>query len=163
MKKTLLTFSLASLLAACGAGVSDVRFDHGVASGDPLADAVILWTRVTPVDAGDPRPVPVVWEVAEDDAFAAVVREGEAVTDGAADYTVKVDAGGLAPGRTYFYRFRVGAAVSPVGRTRTLPVGPVERLGLAVVSCSNYPAGYFNVYRAIAGRGDGRLAEVPCS
>lgn len=151
MKSPLVPLVLAGLLAACG-GVPDVRFDHGVASGDPLADAVILWTRVTPVD--EPVPVPVTWEVSDDDTFAAVVSTGKVATDADADFTVKVDVDGLAPGRTYFYRFRVGKAVSPVGRTRTLPAGPVDDLTLAVVSCSNYPAGFFNVYRAIAERPD---------
>jgi alkaline phosphatase D len=126
-----------------------VAFGHGVASGDPLTDRVVLWTRVTPAP-GTTSAVQVAWEVAAEPSFAAPVSRGAFVTDWRRDYTVKVDAGGLKPGQDYFYRFKAGAAVSPVGRTRTLPVGPVERAELAFVTCSLYPAGYFNAYHHIA-------------
>ncbi|WP_395139810.1 alkaline phosphatase D family protein [Schlegelella aquatica] len=145
-------------LAGCGGGDDDdddrgttVTFVHGVASGDPLADRVILWTRATPSREETLR---VRWEVATDAGFSQLVASGEATTSAAADYTVKVDVTGLQPGRSYFYRFRHGEAVSPVGRTRTLPTGAVERVRMAVFSCSNYPAGYFNVYAAAAQMGD---------
>ncbi len=149
MNKTriLLATSLICLLAGCA---PRVRFEHGVASGDPLADAVILWTRVTPESLDG--PVTVRWQIAENEDLASVVRSGELTAEPVGDYTVKVDAVGLEPGRTYFYRFRSGNAVSPVGRTRTLPSGPVEQLEFAVLSCTNYPAGFFNVYRAVAER-----------
>lgn len=138
-----------------GGGVwDDAAFRHGVASGDPEQERVILWTRVSNVSGS----VPVHWEVALDEAFESVVRSdadpGPSVfrthTDAGRDYTVKVDAAGLLPGTTYFYRFTVGAARSPVGRTRTAGSGAIDRVRLALVSCSNYSAGYFHAYRVIA-------------
>lgn len=143
----------AAALSGCDRGRSLVRFDHGVASGDPLADRVVLWTRVSPVEPA-PQTIPVRWEVAADSAFDQVVAEGQTATDAARDFTVKVDAGGLAPGQRYHYRFSVAGDKSPVGRTRTLPSGPVDRVAFAVVSCSNYSHGLFTVYRAIAARED---------
>lgn len=122
-------------------------FLHGVASGDPLADRVILWTRVTPISAG---AVPVLWEIAIDEDFRRVLRRGRVLTSGVRDYTVKVDVAGLPANAQLFYRFSAGGAVSPVGRTRTLRVGATDQLKLAVFSCSNYPAGYFHAYREAA-------------
>lgn len=127
-------------------------FQHGVASGDPLADRVILWTRVTPQAPRDRLRVD--WVVARDPELAETVQAGSLVTDAGRDWTVKVDAQGLQPGTTYYYRFSVGGERSAVGRTRTLPVGAVDHLRLAVVSCSNFAAGYFNAYRRIAERAD---------
>jgi alkaline phosphatase D len=127
-------------------------FLHGVASGDPLADRVILWTRVSGTDAAS-RPR-VRWEVARDEAFRQIVRRGEVSTAPARDFTVKVDVTGLQPGARYHYRFSSGGERSPVGRTRTLPAAAVTRIRLAVASCSNLPAGYFNAYRGIANRAD---------
>jgi alkaline phosphatase D len=128
-------------------------FDHGVASGDPLSDRVILWTRVTTPDAK--TSVSVRWEVAADPAFKTLVRQGQATADAARDHTVKVDVMGLKPATDYYYRFRqlvngkaVGDGVS--GRTRTLPQGATKDAVLAVVSCALYPNGYFNAYDAIA-------------
>jgi alkaline phosphatase D len=126
-------------------------FRHGVASGDPLADRVILWTRVSP--AGQPAGVDVRWRVATDERLMQVVASGTFRTSAARDYTVKVDAAGLQPGRPYFYAFDAGTDRSPVGRTRTIAAAP-ERARFAVVSCANYPSGYFNAYRNIAGRTD---------
>ena len=138
-----------ALVAGPGAGA---LFQHGVASGDPLSDRVILWTRVT---LAQPRSaVNVSWLVARDPAMTQVVQRGSAKTNPARDYTVKVDAAGLQPGTTYYYRFKVDGQDSPVGRTRTLPVGAVQRLRLAVVSCSNHAYGYFNAYRRVAERAD---------
>ena len=128
------------------------RFQHGVASGDPLADRVILWTRVTPPEAGA-RSI-VQYEVAGDADFRQVVVRGVLRTDAARDHTVKVDAGPLRPGTTYYYRFRCGAEASPVGRTRTLPQGFVRRARVAVLSCSNFAAGLFNAYARVAARAD---------
>lgn len=124
-----------------------VSFEHGVASGDPLARKVILWTRVSSERGGI---VPVKWEMALDAAFRRVVRAGIALTDGRKDHTVKVDVSGLKPDTVYHYRFAVGHAVSPTGRTRTLPVGSVAKVKLAVFTCSNFPAGYFHAYREAA-------------
>ncbi|MEM0954520.1 MAG: alkaline phosphatase D family protein [Pseudomonadota bacterium] len=122
-------------------------FLHGVASGDPLENRVIIWTRATPATTG---PVQLRWEVATDEAFTDVVASGGGVTSAATDYTAKVDVDGLSPGASYFYRFFTGDTASPVGRTKTLPVGGIESVRLAVLSCANYPAGYFNVYREVA-------------
>ncbi|WP_458618447.1 alkaline phosphatase D family protein [Gilvimarinus sp. F26214L] len=129
------------------------HFSHGVASGDPLADRVILWTRVVP-GSGRGEFIEVHWEVAEDPQFRKTVVRGASATSQSWDYTLKVDATGLSPGRTYYYRFQCQGIYSPVGRTRTLPAENVERIRLGVVSCSNYPQGYFHVYRELARRPD---------
>lgn len=122
-------------------------FVHGVASGDPLQDKVILWTRLTPVDLS--APLKVTWEIATDDQFKQNLKTGTVQTNKTDDFTVKVDATGLQAGTTYYYRFRFGSKVSPVGQTKTLPV-TTNKVSFAVCSCSNYPAGYFYVYREIA-------------
>jgi phosphodiesterase/alkaline phosphatase D-like protein len=122
-------------------------FAHGVASGDPAVDSVILWTRASP--RGD-EGLDVVWEVATDEGFVSIVQAGAARATAARDWTVKAEAAGLLPGQDYFYRFRAAGAVSPIGRTRTLPMGAVESLRFAVVSCANHALGYFNVYDHIA-------------
>lgn len=121
-------------------------FRHGVASGDPDATSVVLWTRAT---TGAAR-LPVRWEIAADPNFASVVADGEAVASAERDHTVKVVAEGLEPGARYHYRFASGDETSPAGRTMTLPEGPLDRLGIAVASCTNYPLGHFNAYDAIA-------------
>ena len=112
----------------------ETAFAHGVASGDPRAGSVTLWTRVSTPATG---PVGVTWELAERADFAVIAARGEALADPAADRTVHVVARGLAPGRTYFYRFRALGSVSPVGRTRTAAAGRLDRLRLAVVSCNS--------------------------
>lgn len=122
-------------------------FLHGVASGDPLQDKVILWTRLTPVDFS--APLKVTWEIATDDQFKQNLKTGTVQTTKTDDFTVKVDAIGLQAGTTYYYRFRFGSKVSPVGQTKTLPV-TTNKVSFAVCSCSNYPAGYFYVYREMA-------------
>ena len=121
-------------------------FVHGVASGDPQADSVVLWTRVS----GFEEPVSVKWQLATDVNFSSIVASGNYVTGASRDYTVKVVPDGLTPGARYFYRFEVAGSMSGIGRTRTLPEGAIESLGLVIVSCSNYPFGYFNAYEAIA-------------
>jgi alkaline phosphatase D len=129
-------------------------FTHGVASGDPLTDRVMLWTRVTPpATRSASGPIDVQWLIASDEKLAQVAGRGtvQAVPD--RDFTVKVDAGSLQPGRTYYYAFTAGGERSPIGRTKTAPDRP-DRLRFASVSCSNYPAGYFNVYRCLANRAD---------
>jgi len=129
-------------------------FRHGVASGDPLPEAVILWTRVTRDDEdASTGPIDVTWEMASDTAMSAVVARGTATTDSTRDYTVKVDATGLLPGTTYYYRFGGLGVTSVVGRTKTAPL-VASQLRFAVVTCSNYAMGYFHVYRAIAERLD---------
>ena len=126
-------------------------FAHGVASGDPLDDAVILWTRVSGASG---ESLTVDWIVARDAAMESVVASGAVATDADRDYTVKVDAAGLPNGTQLYFRFAVGDVRSPVGATKTLPVGAVEQARFAVVSCSNYPYGYFHAYREVAKRDD---------
>jgi alkaline phosphatase D len=139
-------------LEALARKADDRLFQHGVASGDPLADRVILWTRVTPQS---PRArVSVRYRIALDPAMRDVVARGQTTTDASRDFTIKVDPAGLAAGTTYYYRFFVENEASLVGRTRTLPEGALDRLRLAVVSCSNHAAGFFNAYRRIAERAD---------
>ena len=127
------------------------HFTHGVASGDPLQDRVILWTRVLP-GSGRPETLNVNWEVATDQRFNNIVSSGVTQTGPARDFTVKTDAAGLNAGQSYFYRFTAEGVTSVTGRTRTLPSAGVAQARLAVVSCSNYPQGYFNAYREIAAR-----------
>ncbi len=126
-------------------------FLHGVASGDPTQDAVIIWTRVTPRFK---EPTQVQWEMATGPDFGSILRSGTVITSSDHDYTVKADVTGLPAGQTFFYRFSALGALSEVGQTRTLPAGDVEAFTLAVCSCSNYPAGYFNAYRHMAERDD---------
>src|SRR5699024_11673174 len=144
-------------------GPADGVFRHGVASGDPMADRVILWTRATPSPEAGPgsglgAPVVVSWEVALDPDFATIVRSGSVVTDAGRDHTVKVDCTGLAPDRWYHYRFRGLGQTSRTGRTRTAPApGALPASGrwrIGVVSCSNWEAGFFAGYRHIEARGD---------
>lgn len=161
-------------LAGCELG--GFEFLHGVASGDPLAHRVILWTRIS-ADAAmqeiwtkleaeaasdlqarqrwvESRRIPVQWEVARDAGFRELVARGVTLARAESDFTVKVDVGALRPATTYHYRFICLGVPSPVGRTRTLPSRSVAQVKLAVVSCSNYPAGFFNVYARIAERDD---------
>lgn len=141
--------STGATLTACGGGDDEPpRFDYGVASGDPLSDRVILWTHAQFSGLSD--DVPLTWEVASDAGFAALVASGNAQTTAAAGHTVKVDATGLSAGKDYFFRFRWGQHSSPVGKTRALPAAGASSLALAVLSCSNYPAGYFHVYAEAA-------------
>jgi alkaline phosphatase D len=124
-----------------------VTFRHGVASGDPLPDSVVLWTRSSGATEVD-------WVVARDPDLRDVVAGGTAATGPDVDHTVKVDPGGLEPATTYWYRFTVGAQQSPTGRTRTAPAAaaPVANLRLGLVSCASYAAGLFHAYRNLARR-----------
>ncbi|MEQ7155855.1 alkaline phosphatase D family protein [Brevundimonas aurifodinae] len=123
-----------------------VAFLHGVASGDPHADSVVLWTRVTP-GAATSRAVPVAWRALSGET---VVASGTTEASPDRDFTVKVIAGGLRPGVDYTYDFRVGDVASPVGRVRTLPQGPTADVVLGVASCQLYPGGLFNAWEAMA-------------
>jgi len=152
--------SQGAMTAPGGAEVHDgkVRFAHGVASGDPLSDRVILWTRVTP-EEGYAGTIPVRYTVFEDADGEVVHSTGTTETGPARDFTVKVDAAGLAPGRVYHYRFAVttpeGETFSPMGRTKTAAAaGDTTPVRFAIVSCSNWQFGYFNAYDDIARRGD---------
>lgn len=137
--------AMAALPAFAASGHAREMFRHGVASGDPDATSVVLWTHVSGAES-----LEVEWELATDPAFGQLVQTGRFATGPERDFTVKVVAEGLRPGGQYYYRFRANGVTSPVGRTRTLPVGKLERLGIALASCSNYAFGYFNAYDAIA-------------
>jgi alkaline phosphatase D len=134
-------------------GPGEVAFRHGVASGDPDADSVVLWTRVTP---GSPGPVSLRWRLFADPEQTLELASGEVRTDAERDYTVKVLPSGLAPATTYYYRFEAGEVISPLGRTRTAPAADaaVSRLRFATTSCAWLTQGYFNSYGAIARRAD---------
>src|SRR5689334_1731847 len=119
-------------------------FRHGVASGDPTPHRVVLWTRVTPTEAAQPGSgkgprVTVRWQVARDARFTRIVDRGSFVTGPSRDHTVKVDADGLAPATTYFYRFLYDGQASRVGRTRTAPAYDADNgnLRFGVASCAN--------------------------
>ncbi|WP_371619621.1 alkaline phosphatase [Streptomyces sp. NBC_00454] len=147
--------------SGAGAAAEAPLFLHGVASGDPLPDGILLWTRVTPTAAAVPGsgagPATAVdWEMAEDKAFSRVVARGSVTTSADSDHTVKADVRGLRPQTAYWYRFTAGATVSPVGRTRTAPAAETTTPGVrfGVVSCANWESGYFSAYRHLAARAD---------
>ena len=125
---------------------STAKFKHGVASGDPLTDSVVLWTRITT----DTERETVRWQLSETNTFETILAQGGAEAAIEADHTVKVIPEGLQPGKTYYYRFIAGDETSMTGRTKTLPTGSLDKLGIALASCSNYAFGYFNAYDAIA-------------
>ncbi|TCM39541.1 alkaline phosphatase [Kribbella sp. VKM Ac-2568] len=133
-------------------------FTLGVASGDPLPDAVVIWTRLAPgplepFGGMDDYAVGVDWEVAEDEQFRRIVRRGKAQARPEYAHTVHVDVRGLRPWRHYFYRFRVGAQISPVGRTRTAPAATDQpEVTMAVASCQAFYDGYYTAYQDVARR-----------
>ncbi|GGZ31382.1 alkaline phosphatase D family protein [Streptomyces poonensis] len=136
-------------------------FLHGVASGDPLPDGILLWTRVTPAPEATPGSglgpdTEVSWTVALDKAFTHVVAKGSTTASAASDHTVKADIRGLSPATDYWFRFSAGGTDSPAGRARTAPTADasVASLRFGVVSCANWEAGYFAAYRHLAARGD---------
>ncbi|GAB3178246.1 alkaline phosphatase D family protein [Streptomyces incanus] len=152
---------LAAALPARAATAQAPAFLHGVASGDPLPDGALLWTRVTPTPEAIPGSglgpdTEVGWAVARDKAFSTVVAKGSTRATAATDHTVKADVRGLAPATDYWFRFSAGGTDSPVGRTRTAPAADAAVTGLrfGVVSCSNWEAGHFSSYRHLAARGD---------
>jgi alkaline phosphatase D len=128
------------------------HFYHGVASGDPLSDRVIIWTRITPDDFTTPALVS--YKMALDTSMANVVAQGSMLTDNTRDYTVKFDVDGLTPDTYYYFEFEGLGSKSVRGRTKTTPVGSIDSLRFAIVSCANLEAGYFNVYEAISERND---------
>lgn len=132
-------------LSGCGGDSNDkatASFNHGVASGDPLADKVIIWTRVTTTDA----TVTVNYEVATDKNFTNIIHNGTYTTDADKDYTVKIDIQNLNAKTTYYYRFTCNGTSSVVGTMKTLAIGSLDTLKMAIFSCANYPNGYFNPY-----------------
>ncbi len=142
-----------SLAAAQASG--EYPFSLGVASGDPLADSVVLWTRLAPdpLNGGmAPEPVEVAWEVARDERFEAIVQDGSATASPELGHSVHVDVTGLEPGREYFYRFRFDGEVSSTGRTKTVPAAGIlaDRLRFGFASCAHWEHGYFSAYRHLA-------------
>ena len=152
----------APLAAALPARAAEApAFLHGVASGDPLPDGILLWTRVTPTTEAVPGSglgpdTEVGWVVAQDKAFTTVVAKGSVTATAASDHTVKADVRGLTPATEYWFRFSAGGTDSPAARTRTAPASDaaVANLRFGVVSCANWEAGYFSSYRHLAARGD---------
>ncbi len=154
-----MTISRRGALALLGAGaaaapvgaqatkIASVAYEHGVASGDPLQDRIVFWTRITYRGGGTSIAGKLLVAPTADLKGA---RSVEALSSAERDWTVKVDVGGLKPNTDYFYAFEFDGRRSPVGRTRTLPAGATKDVVLAVASCSLYPAGYFNAYGAIA-------------
>ncbi|MEU5113796.1 alkaline phosphatase D family protein [Streptomyces longwoodensis] len=151
------------LAAALPARAADETpaFLHGVASGDPLPDGILLWTRVTPTAAATPGSgigpdIEVEWVMAHDKALTTVVAKGSVTATAASDHTVKADVRGLQPATDYWFRFSAGGTDSPVARTRTAPAvdAAVPGLRFGVVSCANWEAGYFSAYRHLAARSD---------
>jgi alkaline phosphatase D len=140
-------FAAGSALRAgtAAAQARDAAFLHGVASGDPLADRVILWTRIAAAAS-----ISVEWRIWPLAEARPARASGRVETGPERDWTVKVDATGLRPGVEYAYDFAVGDQVSPRGRCRTLPTGAVEDVVLAVASCQLHPGGLFNAWAAVA-------------
>jgi alkaline phosphatase D len=128
-------------------------FFHGVASGDPLSDRVMLWTRITE-DTLTTASTIVQWRIATDTSMMNIVNSGTGLSTAAKDWTFKVDATGLQPNTWYYYDFFALGKYSLRGRTKTLPVGDIDSVRLGVVSCSNFEHGYFGSYRLMAQRND---------
>ncbi|GAA3833180.1 alkaline phosphatase D family protein [Sphaerisporangium flaviroseum] len=157
-RRSFLVMGLASGVPPLRASFGD-PFTLGVASGDPAPDGFVLWTRLAPVPLAEdgfggmpPAPVPVYWEIAADPACARVIRRGteEAVRDWA--HSVHAEITGLEPGREYWYRFKAGPYVSPIGRALTAPASASlpASLNLAVTSCANFQHGHFTAYTRMA-------------
>jgi len=142
--------ALAAPWLARGARGADVeRFALGIASGQPRADGVVLWTRLTGAALGE--RVAVQWEVADDERFADIVARGEDVAEAAWAHSVHAEVAGLAPGRWYFYRFRALGQQSAVGRTRTAPAADAAAtLAFAIASCQRYDVGHYAAWRDVA-------------
>jgi alkaline phosphatase D len=143
---------------------NEVEFDYGVASGDPFQTSVILWTHARykfPQKAND--SIELVYQVSTSRDFTNILTSGDVIATSSSDFTVKVDVSGLSPNTAYFYRFVNKADpknVSTVGKTKTLPLSTdtsYKKAKFAVVSCSNYPQGYFHAYREI-----GNLNDIDC-
>ncbi|GAB3755182.1 alkaline phosphatase D family protein [Microlunatus parietis] len=145
--------------AAPSSGRPRDPFTLGVASGDPLPDAVVIWTRLAPrplerFGGMDYRPVPVQWQVAEDERFSRIVKEGVAEARPEASHAVHVDVRGLRPWREYWYRFRAHGQLSPVGRTKTAPApdAAIPELSLAFASCQAWWEGWYTAHADLAAR-----------
>ncbi|HEY0063723.1 MAG TPA: alkaline phosphatase D family protein [Telluria sp.] len=152
----LLSAAAGCLAAPAGALTADYPFSLGVASGSPLPDSVVLWTRILPDPLHGaslaPLALSVRWELAHDQAFRRIAAKGTAVAQPALAHSVHVDVKGLEPGRWYWYRFMLGDAVSPAGRTRTAPAAGSmpDLLKLAVASCQHWEFGSYAAHKHIA-------------
>ncbi|MGJ8561279.1 MAG: alkaline phosphatase D family protein [Litorimonas sp.] len=149
---------LAGGLSACATPairepITGASFVHGVASGEPTPTGFLIWTRVS-LPADIKGSVPVRYEISTDPKFTVITTSGTVETDASRDWTVKATVTTLMPGLSYYYRFFAGDMMSPMGQSRTLPTGKTNAARFAVVSCSNYAFGFFNVYDAIAKRND---------
>ena len=135
---------------------SGYPFTLGIASGDPLSDGIVLWTRLAPDPlngGGMPNhSVPVRWQVATDEGMRRVVKSGTEIATANFAHSVHVDVRGLQPGRDYWYRFKVGGEISPIGHTRTAPARnqPLKQLRFALVNCQDWQNGYFTAYKHVA-------------
>jgi alkaline phosphatase D len=139
---------------APGVPIGTNPFQHGVASGDPLSDRVILWTRVSPLQNRLRESIRTDWWISRDPLGLDVVAGGRTEALPERDFTIKLDPAGLEPGTDYYYGFMTRTGLSPTGRTRTLPIDSVDHVRIAFASCANYPNGYFNAYACIADRDD---------
>lgn len=154
---SIFTVAVSSAITGCAQTLTNkplsaIEFKHGVASGDPLSNALIIWTRATTSQSN--FEVTVAWELASDSQFKNIIRSGREQTDKSRDFTIKIDVQELDPNTEYFYRFMGLNTQSPIGRAKTLPINNIEQVKMAVVSCSNYPAGYFNAYTDAAKQKD---------
>ena len=154
---SIFTVAVSSAITGCAQTLTNkplsaIEFKHGVASGDPLNNALIIWTRATTSQSN--FEVTAAWELASDSQFKNIIRSGREQTDKSRDFTIKIDVQELAPSTEYFYRFMGLNKQSPIGRAKTLPINNIEQVKMAVVSCSNYPAGYFNAYTDAAKQKD---------
>ncbi len=135
---------------------ADNVFTLGIASGDPWADSVVLWTRLAldPTNGGGmpPGPVEVSWQVATDEKMSKVVKRGKEMATAEWAHSVHAEVTGLDADRWYWYQFRTGDHLSPIGRTRTLPKAGarVDRLRFAFASCQHYEQGLYTAYGAMA-------------
>ncbi len=160
MKKITLFLFLAFMSFALGFSQSNLTLDpclkpfyHGVASGDPLQDRVIIWTRVTPEDISNVN-ISGTWKLATDNQMSNVITSGSFATDTSKDFTVKIDVTGLQAQTYYYYQFYSDGIGSPIGRTKTAPGDTTTNARFGVVSCANLEAGFFNVYKAMNQRND---------
>ncbi len=166
MKKTLFLVLMNLFISSLTIGQSNLVLDaclkpfyHGVSSGDPLEDRVIIWTRVTP-DNLSVSAVTGTWEVASDINMTKVVKSGDFTTNSSKDFTVKIDVVGLSAQTYYYYQFTTNGVSSPVGRTKTAPSKTETNARFGVVSCANLEGGFFNVYKAMNEKND--LDAVIC-
>lgn len=162
-RRGILAGTAAGLASACTNGQSKTlsgrtdaatgTFKLGIASGDPRTDSVVIWTHISPTDMRQPN-VPVAWAISRSPDMSSPILSGQAEARQADSWTFKAVPEGLKPGQIYYYQFTSDNNTSPIGRTRTLPEGAVDKLRFAVVSCANWQQGYFNTYDHISRSGD---------